>query len=249
MITHTRRYVFLDFETLKNIKFKKLEKVSDKVFVFVGSDIASIPFPIVKDVQRIGNALKWIEVSHATTADLNYHICFLMGKLHEKISSDVEFAILSNDDTFDPLVHFINSTGRSCVRVRQQPTEPTTTFDKPADDKITADPEKKTIKNEVVERVRKETSNGSRFVGERHSETFDPSLESSTISIIDETARETVRRLIRSGNRPSDIGMLKSYILLHNQEMSQHGEVDKIIARMTETKDINIDEGVVVYNF
>ena len=93
MTTQIRRYLFLDFDTLRQIRFKKLEKVCDKVFVFIGSDMETIPFSLVKDMQRMGANVKWIEVGGASPHDLNYHICFLMGKLHEKISAEVEFAI------------------------------------------------------------------------------------------------------------------------------------------------------------
>ena len=123
MNTNIRRYVFLDFETLKHIKFKKLEKVCDKIFVFVNSTTENIPFTLVREMQRMGNAIKWVEVSATSQDDLNYHICFLMGKLHERISIDVEFAILSNDTRFDALVNFVNSTGRNCLRIRQSIAE------------------------------------------------------------------------------------------------------------------------------
>jgi hypothetical protein len=241
MTTHTRRYVFIDFETLTKIKFRKLEKVCDKLFVFVSSDIESVPFALVKDIQKMGNAVKWIEVGGMALQDLNYHICFLMGKLHEKISSDVEFAILSNDDTFDPLVNFINSTGRNCLRVRQQMQEA-------ADEKQLAFSSKTESPKAAEPKVEKEPLS-SRLFGERQSETHMSDEGSSDRTIVDETASETVRRLIRSGNRPSDLTMLKSYIMLHNQEMSIHGNVDKVIEKLKENASINVDGGQVVYNF
>jgi hypothetical protein len=89
----------------------------------------------------------------------------------------------------------------------------------------------------------------SRLFGERQSETHMSDEGSSDRTIVDETASETVRRLIRSGNRPSDLTMLKSYIMLHNQEMSIHGNVDKVIEKLKENASINVDGGQVVYNF
>ncbi len=241
MATHTRRYVFLDFETLKQIKFKKLEKVCDKVFVFLGSDIEQIPFVLVKDIQRMGSNIKWIEVAGATPHDLNYHICFLMGKLHEKISSDVEFAILSNDNAFDPLVNFINSTGRSCIRVRQQGMEK----DPPQYNDISNKGNEPKLEPQIEETVELI----SRLYGERSSEGATQGEGVSDPMLIDETARETVRRLIRSGNRPMDLGLLKNYILLHNQELSVHGNVEKIIKRLEETNEIKLNSEQVIYNF
>ena len=244
MTSHLRRYVFLDFETLRQLRFKKLEKVCDKIFVFIGSDLDAIPFTLVKDMQRMGANVKWIEVGGASQNDLNYHICFLMGKLHEKISGDVEFAILSNDTAFDPLVNFINSTGRSCTRVRQQNVESVT-------DTIGhyAEPPLATPKADI--KTDKPVDFGSHFFGERGSEAIAVSSGEgiSDPSIIDETAKETVRRLIRSGNRPAELGLLKNYILLHNQELSLHGNLEKIIKKLEETNEIRLNSDQVVYNF
>ena len=255
MTTHTRRYVFLDFDTLVNIKFKKLEKVCDKIFVFIGSEVTDIPFALVRDMQNMGNAIKWVEVGNSLSRDANYHICFLMGKLHEKISGDVEFAILSNDTAFDPLVNFINSTGRACVRIKNN-----TTIEKPATSKIEPTPPLSTMSNgqektgvETAVPVTKSALEAinSRLFGEHRSETDNEERVQANGEhvLIEETARETVRRLIRSGNRPQNITMLRNYILLHNQELSLHGDVDKIISRLKDSKDIELSNDAVQYNF
>lgn len=251
MANQVRRYVFLDFETLKQIKFKKLEKVCDKVFVFVGSDMETVPFALVKDIQKMGNNVKWVEVSGIAPHDLNYHICFLMGKLHEKISSDVEFAILSNDNAFDPLVNFINSTGRSCIRVRQQGMEKeSTTLPKHVESQINRESiERSKMNNHLEPQVEETVELISRLYGERSSEMSAAGEGVSDPALIDETAKETVRRLIRSGNRPADLGLLKNYILLHNQELSVHGNVEKIIKRLEETNEIKLNLEQVIYNF
>ena len=254
MTTHTRRYVFLDFDTLLNIKFKKLEKVCDKIFVFVGYEITDVPFALVKDMQRMGSAIKWVEVGATLTHDLNYHICFLMGKLHEKISSDVEFAILSNDTAFDPLVNFINSTGRSCVRIKnttaEKPTPPQK-METTAPLSMSNMPEKNGVEHKQQVPQSALESLNSRLFGEHISETDEEEMAQANgeFTLIEETARETVRRLVRSGNRPQNITMLRNYILLHNQELSLHGDVDKIISRLKDSKDIELDNGAVQYNF
>jgi hypothetical protein len=238
---HVRRYVFLDFETLKRIKFKKLEKICDKIFLFVSADVESVPIDLVRDMQKMGNAIKWVEVNVTNPNDMNYHICFLMGKLHEKIGGDVEFAILSNDAAFDPLVNFINSTGRSCLRVRQSAA-------------LGNGNEMPPLSNDVPKpepRVELPEDFGATLFGERMSETASVGLAAHATDqrLIDETARETVRRLIRSGNRPYTLATLRSYILLHNQELSQHGDVDKIIEKLEINQDIRVADGDIQYNF
>ncbi len=258
MTTHSRRYVFLDFDTLVHIKFKKLEKVCDKIFVFVGSDITDVPFTLVRDMQGMGNAIKWIDVGESLTHDLNYHICFLMGKLHEKISGDVEFAILSNDAAFDPLVNFINATGRSCLRIKSSLSEktvsPKTESDTPlstgVQDSITSHQEQKVVETHSEPHSVLESLN-ARLFGEHISETDDDEKAQANgeHTLIEETARETVRRLVRSGNRPQNIMMLRNYILLHNQELSLHGDVDKIINRLKDSREIELRNEAVEYNF
>lgn len=255
MTTHTRRYVFLDFDTLINIKFKKLEKVCDKIFVFVGSEVTDIPFALVRDMQNMGNAIKWVEVGTSTTHDANYHICFLMGKLHEKISGDVEFAILSNDTAFDPLVNFINSTGRACVRIKNNSSMEKAATPKPepaAPLSMTSNGQEKTgVETAVpVAKSALEAIN-SRLFGEHKSESLNEERVQANGEhvLIEETARETVRRLIRSGNRPQNVTMLRNYILLHNQELSLHGDVDKIINRLKDSNDIELSNDLIQYNF
>jgi PIN domain len=245
MNTNIRRYVFLDFETLKHIKFKKLEKVCDKIFVFVDGATESIPFALVREMQKMGPSIKWMEVSSASPNDLNYQICFLMGKLHEKISNEVEFAILSNDAAFDPLVHFINSTGRNCLRIRQSTAE---SAPQPDLAEGGAPLRIELQKSEAEPKVNIEELSKSLF-DDLTLELTNGAAVSDNHVLIAETARETVERLMRSGNRPHSVSMLRSYILLHNQELSQHGNVDKIIQTLKEKDSILIHNEDIEYNF
>ena len=243
MNTNIRRYVFLDFETLKRIKFKKLEKVCDKIFVFVGNTTENIPFALVREMQKMGSSIKWVEVEAASPNDLNYHICFLMGKLHEKIGSDVEFAILSNDTAFDPLVHFINSTGRNCLRIRQSAAEAVA-----AAPDLLENTRIELKKNEIEPKINIEELSKSLFDDLTLELTNGVAVTDDHV-LIEETARETVERLMRSGNRPHSVAMLRSYILLHNQELSQHGNVDKIIESLESKDRILIQNGDIEYHF
>jgi PIN domain len=242
--THIRRYLFVGYDTLNHIKFKKLEKVSDKIFVFIGSDVPSIPFEIVRDVQKMGNNLKWVEVPGEAQLDLNFHICFLIGKLHERISGDVEFAILSNDKSFDALVSYINSTGRSCLRVKQH-------IEGNVENEISEgapqyNPTFSTERGETPLIFPKEAAETSQKLESKEPKAMNISI---TPDVIEETARETVRRLIRSGNRPSELLLLKNYILLHNQALSKNGTVDKIIHKLEETQEIELLDEEVIYHF
>jgi hypothetical protein len=227
--TPPRRYIFIDYDNLQQIKFKKLEKVATKIFLFIDAQQEYVPLALAVQMQRLGKRLKWIVVDNPSGSNLNYHLAFVMGKLHQKIDQDIEFAVVSNDRDFDPLVSFINASGRQCLRVNR----------------------------------RKEESS----IFQQEAAIFQNSFKESTLpdfdlstndlhtgvlvedEIIVRTAEETIKRLIRSGKRPMELSSLKNYILLHNQELSLHGQIDRIIQKMKDAKDIDIRQGEVIYNF
>jgi hypothetical protein len=230
MNTQSRRYVFIDFDNLRQVKFKKLEKVATRIFLFVEAGHEDIPLHLVQQTQRLGRNLKWILVDNDGSSNLNYHIAFAMGKFHQKMEMDVEFAVVSDDIDFDALVGFINASGRKCLRVKRN-KEQKTIFNL----EETADERQERLDNH---------DSPLDFLG--NNEPIDVLVEEE---IIGRTAEDTIKRLIRSGNRPSEVASLKNYILLHNQELSLHGHIDRIIQKMKDAKDIEIRRGEIIYNF
>ena len=229
MNTQVRRYVFIDYANLQEVKYKKLEKVATRLFVFVEARQDMVPLSLVRQTQRAGKNLRWIVVNNSHSGRLNYHIAFIMGKLHQKLEGDVEFAVVSDDVDFDPLISFINANGRSCIRVKRRGEE------------------RHYAKNDVPVDIEAEVDEEEvplNFFND--DDKIDVLVEDE---IIARTAEETVKRLIRSGNRPAEVDTLKNYILLHNQELSLHGHINHIIEKMEEAKDIEINEGEVIYNF
>lgn len=229
MNQQSRRYLFIDFDNLLQVKFKKLEKVASKIFVFIEAHHESVPISLVQQMQRFGRNLRWIVVDSPEGENLNFHIAFVMGKFHQKLELDVEFAVVSHDPDFDTLVGFINASGRSCLRVKRQKDDITPVDDEDFLHSYPSD---------------SDTSDALDFL--KGNESLDVLIEDE---IIGRTAEETVKRLIRSGNRPAEVSTLKNYILLHNQELSLHGHLDRIIQKMKDTKDIDIQKGEIIYNF
>lgn len=230
---HTRRYLFIDFDNLQQVKFRKLEKVATRIFIFTDQRHENVPLSLVQQMQAFGKNLRWIVAESSSASKLNYQMAFVLGKLHQKIGLDVEFAIMSNDAEFDPLVSFINASGRSCVRVKRK-REEDMTFER---ESFGFEPQRQ---ESGFDFSFSSTFNGS------DDDNLDVLVEDE---IIARTAEETVKRLIRSGNRPADVSHLKNYILLHNQELSGHGHLERIIQRMKDAKDIEIHRGEVTYNF
>ncbi len=230
MNTQTRRYVFIDYENLLQVKFKKLEKVASRIFVFIEASQETVPLSLVRQAQRSGKNLRWIVAGNSGNSRLNYHIAFIMGKLHQKLERDVEFAVISNDPEFDPLINFINASGRNCLRVKRKKDE-----------------------TSVFRELNVDLDPTPGFNDDFHLPSLQDDDGEIPVLVEDElitrTAEETVKRLIRSGNRPEEISTLKNYILLHSQELSLHGNVDRIIQKMKDSNDIEVDKGEIIYNF
>jgi PIN domain-containing protein len=233
MNTQLRRYLFIDFENLQLVKFKKLENVASKIFVFADTNLEQVPLSLVQQMQRFGKNLKWVVVDNPGGDNLNYHIAFVMGKFHQKLELDVEFAVVSHDPDFDTLVGFINASNRNCLRVKRY-----------KDDIAPLDDEDIDI---TVEEEEEDTGAISGLL-EPDDEEIGVMVDVAE-ELIAKTAEETVKRLIRSGNRPEEVSSLKDYIHLHNQELSLYGHIDRIIQKMKESNDIEIRKGEVLYNF
>jgi len=286
----TRRYLFLDFEDLKDIKFRKIEKVCDRIFVFIRKEEKQIPVGLVQKMQRFGRNAKWVVIEGLDIMqNMNYHISFLMGKLHERIDTEIEFAVLSNDENFDPLISYINAKGgRSCLRVKgkkreriveETPVPVTRRRAAPSNytliDEMRSEEELQAFSAPITPRVVEPAILVSAAYDDENLKAEEPIVRSVTNQfilldntngsenneedkeksgfgdgqIVNRTAEETVSRLVRSGNRPALISTLKNYILLHNQELTVHGNIDAIISRMEEKKEIEVKDEEVIYHF
>lgn len=246
MSTFHRRYIFVDFANLKGVKFRKLDKVCDKVFIFLSREEENIPADLVLHLQKMGKAVNWIPVDPKEEGTMNHVISFVMGRLHQKIDKMFEFAILSNEPEFDTMVAFINETGRSCLRVKQ--------------DKLEKAPQKKTVRR-VVKRVTPEASAGiSNFLNTEkkiepttggHSKPDYITFKKEETEAIERGAENTINRLVRSGNRPSNVELLRDYIVTNNQGLiaDNGGSVEQVITRLKDSQEIEINEDEVVYNF
>ena len=243
MSTFHRRYIFVDFANLKGVKFRKLDKVCDKVFIFLNKEEKNIPTDLVLHLQKMGKAVNWIPVEPKEEGSMTHVISFVMGRLHQKIDKMFEFAILSNEPEFDTMVAFINETGRSCLRVKQEKLE-------------------KEPKRKVVRRVVPKTPDAafSNFLNTEkkieptnggHSKPDYITFKKEETEAIERSAENTINRLVRSGNRPSNVDLLRDYIVTNNQGLIENnsGSVEKVITRLKDSQEIEINEDEVVYNF
>ncbi len=227
-----RRFVFIDFENLRKVQFKQLERVASRVFILIDEREKSIPFSLVRDIQQLGKAVRWIPIPNVSDRNFNLHIAFLLGKFHQKISKHTEFVVLSNDTSFDSLMAFINEQGRSCLRVRSKT--------------MNQDSNKNHINGK--------SNNGS---NEQDTEGI-PQIYNEGPSIMDEafgngilesSTNDTLRKLQYLKNRPSELSKLRRYVKLHNEEFARRGSVDDIIMQMQRREKIAIEGAQVTYKF
>ena len=234
MRTRNRRYVFLDFEHLKTIKFKKLEKVCDRIYVFISEAEQSVPFRLVRQMQKLGGSVKWIVLPETGGPELP--MTFEIGRLHQRTDAEIEFAILSNDEVFDPLVNYINTAGRSGVRVKSKRAE-RLREDRPSDTG-----ENDTTPPPVTDEADDEYTFGFGGTDNGHAADGDTAT-------IDRTAVDTVRRLMRSGNRPAELDLLRDYIRVNNESLTEPRAVDQVIQHLEAGKEIEVHQQSVVYHF
>ena len=235
MYSNVRRFVFLSYTDLDSITFKKLDKVCERLYIFIDAKVDQLPISIVRKMQRFGDQIRWISGDMSADPDMMGPISFQMGKLHAKLHPTTEFAVVSDSSSFDTLVKMIRKSGRPCLRLDakewalMQGVEP--------EEQLT---EKNAIQLPVEELIPEEK--------ELKKQIISPGV-SMDEKRVQETVQETFERLIRSGNRPAEVETLKSYILIHHPEFSSFDGLDSVIRGLEATMDIQIDEGEVHYNF
>ncbi|TNF98397.1 MAG: hypothetical protein EP297_08195 [Gammaproteobacteria bacterium] len=101
-------YVLIDFE---NVQPRNLEILSNhpfKVYVFVGSNQAKVPFDLATALQDLGSNAKYIKISGNGKNALDFHIAFYIGELSFKDPKGY-FHIISRDSGFDPLIKHLQN--------------------------------------------------------------------------------------------------------------------------------------------
>ena len=339
-MNYVRRFVFVHYEDLLEVRFRQLEKVTDKLYVFVPSAVSEVPFWLVRQMQDMGRDLAWVDVGDADYACAQTLLAFHAGTLHEQVDPGVEFAILSDAEGLDALVAYVQAAGRSCVRVKRRPRSTETpsgktagrpdatgdddpeegapneldashvagagrddsrrngsvsgdpsapransTADSPPEARRTTDRDEAfeldtlDVEDLDAEDLDRPTAVAARDEAEvdrlfgRLSEAPTPPAQRGSGADVDAPAKRRgmrepldrrsqadpatvtplaehiVRKLVRSGNRPADLPLLRSYILLHGPDASAGRYVDDIIDVMAEKGEIEVSGETVRYGF
>ena len=229
-MNYTRRFVFVHYDDLLDTKFRTLEQITDKLFVLLPASVGHVPVRLVQQLQTLGPKLHWIELSEEHPRGARHVLAFELGRVHEQVDPGVEFAVLSEDEELDTLVDHMKRMGRACVRVRHRAIAPSsvgsagrsksesTLYAEPVSPervKPTTDP---TGVGELGNRPARPTeSNQSEATPGRKEVSLNSVKAGSSGSRrqeIERAADELIRRLIRSGNRPDSLALLRAYAAL-----------------------------------
>lgn len=253
-----KRYLFITFDLLQQVKFGKLLDVSDRIYVLVDADTRTVPIKLARKMQQVGRTVRWVKVGHAGNGVL-LPLGFLLGSLHEKTDHDIEFAILTDDDRYDPLVQMINDQGRRALRVlpkrsaaEGEPAQLSERIYQPrelADVPYHADPVDYATDSFLDEEFSENASHGNGHQSENGSAaTTDATLVTGE-QTVEEVTRRTIERLVRSGNRPAEIETLRHYIMFSTHEVVDDERVDQVIEQMQASEQIELADSQVSYRF
>ena len=223
-----QRYIFTTYDYLKQIRFGRLKKICDKIFIVANKE-DKIPAKLIQKTHKWGDALKWFVVSKNSESATNNRLSYLLGKEDQRTKSGVEFILLSDDSSLDPIVSSLKAAGRSCLRVGSADSS---TKDKEEEQPLLISPigvEKKKVAPIPVK-------------------AFRTSLDGN--DTIQSSAKITLERLQNGGHRPENVETLKHYIhLFGSHPNGQRASIDQVLEYLEANKEISIEEGVVKYNF
>ncbi|BBO88987.1 PIN domain-containing protein [Desulfosarcina ovata] len=114
-------WAFVDYENVGSLEAINLSDY-EKVFVFCGPrntkvKFGTLPSPDICRIELIG-------VSTMGNNNLDFHLAFYLGRLHEIADKTITFHIISNDSGFNGLVNHLKRIGRKCKKVGTQPSGP-----------------------------------------------------------------------------------------------------------------------------
>lgn len=109
--------LLVDYENIQDLGLlKKLLPSDFEVRVFVGANQAKIPTEVVKQAQKFGSRLTWIQIDGHGKNALDFHIAYTIGLLVAG-NKTRRIAVLSHDGGFDPLLRYLEKRGTPCRRI------------------------------------------------------------------------------------------------------------------------------------
>ncbi len=108
------KLAFVDYENVMS-----LEKVTlahyERVIIFCGKDQNCLTFG--KMPTGAGSQLRIVKVPDHGKNNLDFHLAFELGRMHQIEKAEVEFHVLTNDKDLEKLLKHLTLLGRKCRRV------------------------------------------------------------------------------------------------------------------------------------
>jgi hypothetical protein len=240
----TRRYLFLFYPDLISLNIGVLEQISDRIFILTSEEVEQIPMKIVKALQQLGKSIRWVMMESDEEQDRKMNLSFLLGKLHERVPTDIEFAIINNSDDYDGFISFVNRSRRTCMRVSTNDESIRSHVAQPA-----ASVQQIPVPEALAQVNHHIAQPMPMAVASPQSTSVPLQFEKPTVDEGIFSAAARIReRMLRSGNRPAELELLKEYIILSTPNL-QPGTADKVIDILAINKDIEIENLQVLYHF
>ncbi|MCZ2355787.1 MAG: hypothetical protein LC115_03680 [Bacteroidia bacterium] len=110
--------IYLDYQNIHPDYFDALKPKLHKIYLLIGSG-QKLPDKVGLQLIQHSKISKIINVQGSSKNNLDFHLSFLLGKHHQKVSKKITFVIVSKDKGFDYLVHYLNTCGRKTIRVEE----------------------------------------------------------------------------------------------------------------------------------
>lgn len=108
------KLAFVDYENVMSLKKVTLAHY-ERLIIFCGKDQNSLTFGEMPTGP--GSQLRIIKVPDHGKNNLDFHLAFELGRLHETEPAGVEFHVLTNDKDLEKLLKHLRLLGRKCRRV------------------------------------------------------------------------------------------------------------------------------------
>jgi hypothetical protein len=105
---------FVDYENTGSLEEINIASYN-RLMVFCGPKNSKIKLGKLSTTEF--SKIELIGIKTGGANNLDFHLSFYLGRLHENAGGDVEFHIISNDSGFNGIVTHIKDIGRKCQRV------------------------------------------------------------------------------------------------------------------------------------
>ncbi len=114
---------FVDYENTGSLEEINIASYA-RLMVFCGPNNSKIKLGELSTTEF--SKMELIRIKTGGPNNLDFHLSFYLGRLHENAKDDVEFHVISNDSGFNGIVNHLKDIGRKCQRVTTKPhnTEP-----------------------------------------------------------------------------------------------------------------------------